>query len=176
MCKDRIAVSLGKPTGAEASGSREKQRMQALRMTADERLARWKSNYAHISVHTAQMWADHFITELNETCSKALKRNTLQPTPLDISAAADQFLWSRQRLVVIGYNAALTAPGAAPPGTAGPSLGRFDRTPHMRRNRARCGSLAACPAWASRQRVCLALGDSADNQAHTADCDMVVSY
>jgi trehalose 6-phosphate synthase/phosphatase len=77
-------------------------------MTDGEREERWRSNYAHISVHTASMWADHFITELNETCSISLKRNTLQPEHLDIEKAAHAFGKAEKRLIVIGYNAALT--------------------------------------------------------------------
>jgi trehalose 6-phosphate synthase/phosphatase len=86
--------------------------VQALRMTSEEREARWRSNYAHISVHTASMWADHFITELNETCSGALKRNTVQAEQLSIDDAASAFAQSKRRLVVIGYNAVLTRSGA----------------------------------------------------------------
>ena len=84
--------------------------VQALKMTPEERHLRWQSNYAHISVHTAQMWADHFITELNETCSSAFKRNTWQPEALNVSEAVGAFARGRRRLIVIGYNAALTQP------------------------------------------------------------------
>lgn len=84
--------------------------VQALKMTPEERHLRWQSNYAHISVHTAQMWADHFITELNETCSSAFKRNTWQPTALSIPDAVGAYAQGRRRLIVIGYNAALTQP------------------------------------------------------------------
>jgi hypothetical protein len=105
-------------------------------MAPDERLARWKSNYAHISVHTAQMWADHFITELNETCVKALKHNTLQPAVLSTRDVAEAFAGAERRLVVIGYNTAMTVTGTGtaaqspPPGRAFSSADR--------RNKARC--------------------------------------
>ena len=104
-------------------------------MAPDERHARWKSNYAHISVHTAQMWADHFITELNETCKKAIKHNTLQPVSIAPEVVASAFAHVEKRLIVIGYNTAMTVSGAAATSSA---HGRFDRLPHIKKNKQRC--------------------------------------
>lgn len=39
----------------------------ALAMTDQERRERHRQNYMHVTVHTAQAWADTFLSELNDT-------------------------------------------------------------------------------------------------------------
>lgn len=105
-------------------------------MTREEREVRWKSNYAHISVHTAMMWADHFTTELNETCSGALKGNMMWAEHLCINDAASAFAKAKKRLIVIGYNAALAKSGAR-----NRHAGRNMTDPQL--HRARCAPVLA---------------------------------
>ena len=105
-------------------------------MSAQERYVRWKINYAYISVHTAQMWADHFITELNETCLTAIKRNTLQPAGMPVRDTAATFAAAQKRLVVIGYNAALSMAEGAVAG--GRRETGYRGLAHVQQNTARC--------------------------------------
>lgn len=91
-------------------------------MSPQTRKRLWKSNFQHVSVHTAQTWGDHFLMELHETCASAQKHNTRHPLPLplaEVSAAAAE---TQRRLIVLGYNAALKAVSV----TKGPQI-RFDR-------------------------------------------------
>jgi trehalose 6-phosphate synthase/phosphatase len=102
-------------------------------MPREERLERWKSNYIYISVHTAQMWADHFIAELNETCATTLKCNTLHPANLQIADVARVFSVAERRLVVLGYNPAGVVP------SSGVRRG-YGGLQHVRHCKARCAA------------------------------------
>ena len=80
---------------------------EAVRMSAATRRRLWKSNYQHVSVHTAQTWGDHFIMELNETCATHQQQDARHPPALPLADVAAASAAARKRLIVLGYNAAL---------------------------------------------------------------------
>lgn len=86
----------------------------ALSMSEEERRERHRQNYMHVATHTAQTWADTFISELNDTHIEADLRMRHTPPPLDVSAVVSGYLSSRRRLLVLGYNATLTTAVEAP--------------------------------------------------------------
>ncbi|KAJ0018496.1 hypothetical protein Pint_10156 [Pistacia integerrima] len=82
----------------------------ALNMPADEREKRHHHNFMHVTTHTSQEWAATFVSELNDTTVEAQLRTRQVPPLLPIKAAVDSFLQSKNRLLILGFNAALTAP------------------------------------------------------------------
>ena len=80
---------------------------EAVRMSPVTRRRLWKSNYQHVSVHTAQTWGDHFIMELNETCATHQQQDARHPPALPLADVAAASAAARKRLIVLGYNAAL---------------------------------------------------------------------
>ncbi len=54
------------------------------------------------------MWADNFITELNDTHVEAELRTKHIPPQLNVHECVADFNRARQRLLVLGYNATLT--------------------------------------------------------------------
>lgn len=61
-----------------------------------------------VQLHTAQMWADNFITELNDTHVEAELRTKHIPPQLNVDRCVGDFASARRRLLVLGYNATLT--------------------------------------------------------------------
>ncbi|GLC47635.1 hypothetical protein PLESTB_000009400 [Pleodorina starrii] len=86
----------------------------ALSMNEEERRERHRQNYMHVQTHTAQHWADTFITELNDTHIEADLRMRHTPPPLDVQEVVRAYQCSKRRLVVLGYNATLTTSVEAP--------------------------------------------------------------
>ncbi|GLI68117.1 hypothetical protein VaNZ11_012454 [Volvox africanus] len=86
----------------------------ALSMSEEERRERHRQNYMHVQTHTAQHWADTFITELNDTHIEADLRMRHTPPPLDVQEVVRAYQCSKRRLVVLGYNATLTTSVEAP--------------------------------------------------------------
>ncbi|KAG2501762.1 hypothetical protein HYH03_000262 [Edaphochlamys debaryana] len=86
----------------------------ALSMSEEERRERHRQNYMHVQTHTAQHWADTFITELNDTHIEADLRMKGTPPPLDVPEVVRAYQSSRRRLIVLGYNATLTTSVEAP--------------------------------------------------------------
>ena len=80
----------------------------ALTMPETERRERHKFNFSHVEVHTSQAWADTFIAELNDTHVEAELRRLRIPPRLRVSDLIGPFKESRQRLVILGFNATLT--------------------------------------------------------------------
>jgi trehalose 6-phosphate synthase/phosphatase len=80
---------------------------EAVRMLPETRRRLWRSNYQHVSVHTAQTWGDHFIMELNETCATQQQQDARHPPDLPLADVAAASAAAHKRLVVLGYNAAL---------------------------------------------------------------------
>jgi trehalose 6-phosphate synthase/phosphatase len=80
----------------------------ALTMPETERRERHKFNFSHVEVHTSQAWADTFIAELNDTHVEAELRRLRIPPRLRASDLIGPFTESRQRLVILGFNATLT--------------------------------------------------------------------
>lgn len=88
-------------------------------MSKAERYDRWRSNYMHITIHTAQTWADNFISELNDTYVEAALRTSHQPPTLPLTATTQAFKAATKRLILLGFNATLTS-------TPDPPKRRFD--------------------------------------------------
>lgn len=86
----------------------------ALTMSDKERRERHRQNYMHVTIHTAQTWADTFLSELNDTHVEAEIRTKNIPPALDFDSAVQQYTASRKRLLVLGYNATLTTSVEAP--------------------------------------------------------------
>jgi len=86
----------------------------ALTMSDKERRERHRQNYMHVTIHTAQTWADTFLSELNDTHVEAEIRTKNIPPALDFEAAVSKYRASKKRLLVLGYNATLTTAVEAP--------------------------------------------------------------
>lgn len=69
----------------------------------------------HVTIHTAQTWADTFVSELNDTHVENEMRIRWIPPELPCSQASKDFLMAKgRRLLVLGYNATLTQLVEAP--------------------------------------------------------------
>lgn len=87
---------------------------QALNMPAEEREKRHRHNFDHVTNHTAQQWAEFFVSELNDTVIEAQQRIRENPPPLVFNNAIDRYLQSNNRLLILGFNATLTEPVDTP--------------------------------------------------------------
>ncbi|CAA3029350.1 alpha,alpha-trehalose-phosphate synthase [UDP-forming] 1 [Olea europaea subsp. europaea] len=87
---------------------------QALIMPAEEREKRHQHNFEHVSSHTAQQWAEFFVSELNDTVIEAQERIRRVPPQLVFSDAIKHYLQSTNRLLILGFNATLTEPVDTP--------------------------------------------------------------
>ncbi|MCD7469906.1 Trehalose-6-P synthase/phosphatase complex synthase subunit [Datura stramonium] len=81
---------------------------QALNMSAEEREKRHRHNFLHVTTHTAQEWAETFVSELNDTVIEAQQRIRKVPPRLNISDAIERYLFSNNRLLILGFNSTLT--------------------------------------------------------------------
>ncbi len=86
----------------------------ALTMNDKERRERHRQNYMHVTIHTAQTWADTFLYELNDTHVEAELRTKSIPPALDFDLAVNTFRASKRHLLILGYNATLTTAVEAP--------------------------------------------------------------
>ncbi|KAI3904358.1 hypothetical protein MKW92_024764 [Papaver armeniacum] len=86
----------------------------ALNMPADEREKRHRHNFMHVTTHTAQDWAETFVSELNDTIVEAQLRMRQVPPILPVKAAVERYLQSRNRLLILGFNSTLTEPVDTP--------------------------------------------------------------
>jgi len=86
----------------------------ALTMSEQERRERHRQNFFHVNVHTAQAWADTFVSELNDTHVEAELRTKRIPPALCSRSAAQVFSSSQERLLMLGFNSTLTAAVEAP--------------------------------------------------------------
>jgi hypothetical protein len=73
----------------------------ALTMPSDEREKRHRHNYAHVTTHTAQDWAETFVCELNDTVAEAQLRTRQVPPGLPSQTAIQQYLRSKNRLLIL---------------------------------------------------------------------------
>ncbi|KAF3449823.1 hypothetical protein FNV43_RR05902 [Rhamnella rubrinervis] len=85
----------------------------ALNMPADEREKRHQHNFMHVTTHTSQEWAATFVSELNDTIFEAQLRTRQVPPFLPIKEAVNHYLTSNNRLLILGFNAALNEPVSA---------------------------------------------------------------
>ncbi|XP_077213364.1 alpha,alpha-trehalose-phosphate synthase [UDP-forming] 1-like [Tasmannia lanceolata] len=88
--------------------------LYALDMPVEEREKRHQHNFVHVTTHTAQDWAETFVSELNDTIVEAQLRTSQIPPLLPIEEAVDRYMQSRNRLLILGFNATLTEPVDTP--------------------------------------------------------------
>ena len=86
----------------------------ALTMSDAERRERHRQNFMHVTIHTAQAWADTFISELNDTHVERELRTRKIPPPMHAPDVVSAFSQSKHRLLVFGFNATLTTVSEAP--------------------------------------------------------------
>ncbi|XP_050367418.1 alpha,alpha-trehalose-phosphate synthase [UDP-forming] 1-like [Argentina anserina] len=82
----------------------------ALNMPADEREKRHHHNFMHVTTHTSQEWAATFVSELNSTIAEAQSRTKQAPPLLTTKGLVEDYFPSNNRLLILGFNAALTEP------------------------------------------------------------------
>ncbi|CAJ1957708.1 unnamed protein product [Sphenostylis stenocarpa] len=83
---------------------------KALNMQSEEREKRHKHNFKHVTTHTAQEWAETFVSELNDTVVEAQLRTKQSPPRLPTDTAVERYLQSNNRLLILGFNGTLTVP------------------------------------------------------------------
>ncbi|QCE10205.1 alpha,alpha-trehalose-phosphate synthase [UDP-forming] 1 isoform X1 [Vigna unguiculata] len=83
---------------------------KALNMKSEEREKRHKHNFKHVTTHTAQEWAETFVSELNDTIDEAQLRTKQVPPRLPMETAVERYLQSNNRLIILGFNGTLTVP------------------------------------------------------------------
>ncbi|KAJ6770173.1 hypothetical protein OIU79_020918 [Salix purpurea] len=88
--------------------------LQALTMTPEDREKRHRHNFVHVTTHTAQEWAETFVSELDDTVIEAKLRTKQVPPPLPEEDAISRYLQSTNRLLILGFNATLTEPVDTP--------------------------------------------------------------
>ncbi|KAL9236489.1 hypothetical protein vseg_011153 [Gypsophila vaccaria] len=81
---------------------------KALNMCDEEREKRHQLNFAHLTTHTSQEWAETFVSELNDTVVEAQLRITQIRPALPVDYAVNHFLSCSNRLLILGFNATLT--------------------------------------------------------------------
>ncbi|XP_065861627.1 alpha,alpha-trehalose-phosphate synthase [UDP-forming] 1-like isoform X2 [Euphorbia lathyris] len=90
---------------------------QALTMSREVREKRHQHNFGHITSHTAQEWAEIFVSflklhdsELNDTVIEAQLRTRQIPPMLPEEDAIKRYLKSTNRLLILGFNSTITEP------------------------------------------------------------------
>eukprot|EP00249_Psilotum_nudum_P019213 c27145_g1_i1 orf=266-3322(-) len=81
----------------------------ALDMPEDEREECHRHNFEHVTTHTARVWADTFVSELNDTIVEAELRTLRIPPQLPVEEAVKKYHQARNRLLILGFNATMTA-------------------------------------------------------------------
>ncbi|XP_044472787.1 alpha,alpha-trehalose-phosphate synthase [UDP-forming] 1-like [Mangifera indica] len=87
---------------------------RALNMSPEEREKRHRHNFNHVTTHTAQEWAETFVSELNVTVVEAEMRIKQDPPSLREADAIERYFRSNNRLLILGFNATLTEPVDTP--------------------------------------------------------------
>jgi hypothetical protein len=72
-------------------------------MPETERRERQRQNFTHVTIHTAQAWADTFVSELNDTHVEAELRCKRIPPQLDPLNVIDPFTAARHRLIILAW-------------------------------------------------------------------------
>ncbi|KAL7584999.1 hypothetical protein Lser_V15G45478 [Lactuca serriola] len=103
---------------------------QALNMTPEEREKRHRHNFLHVTTHTAQEWAETFVSELNDTVVEAQQRIRQVPPLLPVEEAIECYLQSSNRLVILGFSATLTEPVDTPDRRGGDQIREMDLKLH----------------------------------------------
>ena len=73
----------------------------ALTMPESERRERQRQNFTHVTIHTAQAWADTFVSELNDTHVEAEMRRKRIPPQLNLMKTIKPFVAARHRLIIL---------------------------------------------------------------------------
>ena len=81
----------------------------ALTMSEEERRQRHRQNFSHVFTHTAQAWADTFVSELNDTHIEAELRTKHIPPALHPASVVESFAAAQTRIVMLGFNGCLTS-------------------------------------------------------------------
>ncbi|KAK9048301.1 hypothetical protein SSX86_032737 [Deinandra increscens subsp. villosa] len=103
---------------------------QALNMSAEEREKRHLHNFLHVTTHTAQEWAETFVSELNDTVVEAQQRIRQVPPHLPVEEAIERYSQSSNRLLILGFNATLTEPVDTPDRRGGDQIREMDLKLH----------------------------------------------
>ncbi|KAL8205428.1 hypothetical protein R6Q57_008979 [Mikania cordata] len=103
---------------------------EALNMSAEEREKRHLHNFLHVTTHTAQEWAETFVSELNDTVVEAQQRIRQVPPHLPVEDAIERYLQSSNRLLILGFNATLTEPVDTPDRRGGDQIREMDLKLH----------------------------------------------
>ncbi|CAN4105707.1 unnamed protein product [Withania somnifera] len=82
----------------------------ALTMSPHEREKRHHHNFLHVTTHTSQEWAETFVSELNDTVVEAQLRTRHIPPQFPLEVAIERYFQSKNRLLILGFNATLTEP------------------------------------------------------------------
>ncbi|KAH7285655.1 hypothetical protein KP509_33G039300 [Ceratopteris richardii] len=78
-----------------------------------------RHNFEHVTTHTAQVWAETFVSELNDTIVEAELRTLHIPPHLPVEEAVVKYQESKNRLLILGFNATMTTQVDGP-GRRGP--------------------------------------------------------
>ncbi|KAH7446821.1 hypothetical protein KP509_01G077700 [Ceratopteris richardii] len=91
----------------------------ALDMPESEREECHLHNFEHVTTHTAQVWAETFVSELNDTIVEAELRTLRIPPYLPVEEAVAKYQKAENRLLILGFNATMTTQVDGP-GRRGP--------------------------------------------------------
>ncbi|KAF3442343.1 hypothetical protein FNV43_RR16259 [Rhamnella rubrinervis] len=103
---------------------------QALNMKPDDREKRHKHNFLHVTTHTAQEWAETFVSELNDTVVEAEIRTRDAKPLFPIGDAIKSYMQSDNPLLILGFNATLTEP-VDTPGRRGDQIKEMELKLHL---------------------------------------------
>ncbi|WOL11113.1 alpha,alpha-trehalose-phosphate synthase [Canna indica] len=106
---------------------------KALIMPTDEREKMHMCNYAYVTTHTSQKWAETFLRALTDTAMKA-QSIIRQEVPLLLPAqtAIQQYLQSKNRLLILGFNATMTESIESPGRTGSDEIKELKLHPDLR--------------------------------------------
>ncbi|MCO5558803.1 hypothetical protein L7F22_012390 [Adiantum nelumboides] len=82
---------------------------EALDMSEADREECHCHNFEHVTTHTAQVWADTFVSELHDTIYEAQQRIMRIPPQLPVGEAVAKYHEARNRLLILGLNSTLTS-------------------------------------------------------------------
>ncbi|KAF9112767.1 hypothetical protein BGX27_002853 [Mortierella sp. AM989] len=79
----------------------------ALEMKEEEKLVRWNELRKHVCTHTAQFWAQGFVSELIKVHSDVQQRYSIHIPLLDMAAVLPQYRAAKRRLLLLDYDGTL---------------------------------------------------------------------
>ncbi|KAL8141303.1 hypothetical protein V2J09_007324 [Rumex salicifolius] len=103
---------------------------KALDMSDEEREKRHHLNFSHVTTHTAQEWAETFVSELNVTVADAQLRIKQKRPRLPLDETTERFLACRNRLIILGFDQTLTEPVDSPGRRGGDQIKEMDLKLH----------------------------------------------